>query len=448
MAELVRVPFEGESSGAGELTWGQLDIWGAMQRQRSALTFGGAFPLPPGTTVGQVAADLGYLMGRHDALRTRLRFAADGHPQQVVSKSGETALEVIDPGDDDPAEVGAGTYERYVDMGFDYERDWPMRWGVVARRGIASHLVSGICHIAADGMGAMALMRDLARRDPATGAAPGPVTAMQPLELVSLQRGPAAQRQNQAALRYWERTLRSVPARRLPESADRREPRYWQACLDSPAILLAAQIIAERCQVSTSIVVLAAYAAMLSRITGIDPAVVMVVVDNRFRRGLADVVSPMCSPTPCVIDIAGRGFIEVVTATWRTSLNAYKLAYYDPLQRVELEQRIGSERGEMVDTNCFLNDRRMQNLQEVQDLQEVPQRPPTADDVRAALGRSAFAWGWRRDQPNDKYFLSINNVPGTLCLDLYADTHWVAPADMEACLRGIESMIVETALGL
>ncbi|HEY1616803.1 MAG TPA: hypothetical protein VGG25_04255, partial [Streptosporangiaceae bacterium] len=65
------VPFAGEHSGAGELTWGQLDIWTCMQRQGSSLAFGGAFPLPAGTTVGDVAADLAYLMSRHDSLRTR-----------------------------------------------------------------------------------------------------------------------------------------------------------------------------------------------------------------------------------------------------------------------------------------------------------------------------------------------------------------------------------------
>ncbi|HEY5015910.1 MAG TPA: condensation domain-containing protein [Streptosporangiaceae bacterium] len=179
MTQRILVPFRGTSSGIGELTWGQADIWAAMQRQRSSLCVGGAFPLPPGTTVSKVAADLQFLMGRHDCLRTRLRFAADGRPLQVMSRSGEVPLEVIDPGDADPAAVAAATHAHYEDKVFDYEREWPIRWAVISRDTSASHLVSAISHVAVDGRGALALDQDLARRDPVTGQASGPVTALQ-----------------------------------------------------------------------------------------------------------------------------------------------------------------------------------------------------------------------------------------------------------------------------
>lgn len=433
----VIVPFAGETSGAGELTWGQLDIWTCMQRQRSSLAFGGAYPLPEGTTVASVVSDLEYLMSRHDSLRTRLTFDG-GQVRQVVSRAGEIALEVIDPGETDPAEVAAATYLRFESRQFDYERDWPIQWAVVARDGIASHLVSALCHLAADGMGALALMDDLRRR--AAGDT-GPVTALRPLELAALQREPTARRANAAALAFWERTLRAVPARRFAGSDDPRQPRYWQAYYYSPASLLAAGHIAARTGIGTSTVLLAAYAVVLSKITGIDPPVICVVVDNRFRRELADVVSPMCSPTPCVIDVAGAEFDEVVRRAWRASLHAYKLAYYNPLDREELERRIAAERGEAVDTGCYFNDRRMASREE-------PARgaAPSAAGLRAALRRSELIERCRRDQPNDRCFLSIDNVPDTICYELYVDTHYVSPADMEACLRGLESVVVEAAI--
>ena len=442
MAKQILVPFEGTSSGIGELTWGQLDIWAAMQRQRSSLCVGGAFQLRPGMTVADVAADLRFLMCRHDCLRTRLRFAADGRPLQVVSRSGEVPLEVVDPGDADPADIAAAIHSHYEEKVFDYVHEWPIRWAVLAKGATATHLVTVISHVAIDGMGALALFDDLARRDPATGQANAPVTALQPLELARLQRAPAARRQNSAALRYWERTLRSIPARRFAGSADRRSPRYWQATYDSPASYLAVQTVAARTGSSTSAVLLAAFAVVLTQVATSNPAVIQAVVGNRFRRDLAAVTSPLCTSTPCVIDIADATFDEVVGRASRTALSAYKLAYYNPVERAELEARIGRERGETIDVGCFFNDRRMNSRTEPAD----GQPPPAAAEVRAALPRSALTWGWQRDLPCDKCFLSLNSVPGTLLYELYADTHCLSPADMEACLRGLEATVVGAAL--
>jgi hypothetical protein len=32
-----------------------------------------------------------------------------------------------------------------------------------------------------------------------------------------------------------------------------------------------------------------------------------------------------------------------------------------------------------------------------------------------------------------------------LCYDLYADTRYLSPADMEACLRGLEATVADAA---
>jgi Condensation domain len=441
VTKLISVPFRGPRAESGELTWGQIDIWTAMQRQRSSLPFGGAFLLPPGTTVADIAADLRFLMGRHDSLRTRLRLRDDGLPRQVVAQAGEIALEVVDPGDADPEEVAWALYRQYEQRDFDYASDWPIRWAVVARGDQATHLVTAICHIAADGAGAMNLLDDLARRDPATGQAAAPVTALQPVELARLQQAPAARRQNAAALAFWEQTLRAVPARRFPGPGAPAQPRYWVARLDSPAGLLAARIVAARERVSTSVVLLAAYAVQLTRVTGIRPALILAVVGNRFRRDLADVVSPTCSPTPCVIDAGNVPFSEVVTRTWRATIKGYKLAYYNPAEREDLEARIARERGERVDISCYYNDRRLTS----RDQAEADQPVPTADQVRAALPRSEVFWGPHRDLPHDRCFVSIDNVPDSLSCEIKVDTCYLSPADMKSCLHGIENLLLRHA---
>jgi hypothetical protein len=444
MTEQILVPFDGEDSGVGELTWGQLDIWAAMQRESSSLGIAGVLALPAGTTIQGVAADLAFLMSRHTALRTRLRFGADGRPQQVLARSGEVPLMVIDPGDTDAGEITSALLRRWDQQEFDYVEEWPIRWAVIVQDGAATQLVSVINHLAADGMAVVEMLQDLARRDPATGQADGPVTALQPLELAREQAAPPARRRSAAALRYWERTLRAIPARRFTESRDERQPRYWQAWYDSPASFLAVQTLAVRSRATTSTVLLAAFAIALARLTDTSPVVIQTVVDNRFRRDLAQVVSPLCLSVPCVIDVANLTFDEVVARAWRSAINAYKLAYYDPVARDELVARIGRERGEELDLSCFVNDRRMQSRTEPGD------GPlPTPGDVRAALPNSVLTWGYQKNLPSEKCFLHVNNTFGTLGIlrfEINADTRYLSPSDMEACLRGLEAVVVEAVL--
>jgi Condensation domain len=440
MTKQILVFFEGNGSGVGDLTWGQADIWAAMQREGSSLSLGGAFALPAGTTVDDVAADLRFLMSRHASLRTMLR-VEDGRLRQVAAAAGQIALEVTDPEDADPGEVAAGLYGRYSGKIFDHFREWPILWSVVARGGTATHLVTVISHLATDGMGAMAMLADLARRDPVTGQAE-PSTAMQPLELAAREVTPAARRQSAAALTYWEKTLRAMPAQRWTPPADGpRRPRYWLASYDSPAALAAARVLAARTRATTGTVLLAAWAIALTRITGTCPAVIQTVVNNRFRRGLADVVSPLCISIPAVIDPDGP-FDQVVARAWRAALNAYKLSYYDPADREALIAVVEHDRREALDLSCFVNDRRMTVTHEPDPGSSLPE----PGEILAALPRSGLTWGWQRDLPCERCFLHVNDIADSLNVDLYADTAYVAPDTMEACLRGLETVLIDAAL--
>jgi hypothetical protein len=110
------------------------------------------------------------------------------------------------------------------------------------------------------------MMDEVTRREPA------PVAGLQPLEQVRRQRSPAGQRQNEAALRYWRRQLRTIPARTVPESDDRCEPRYREGLLHSPAMHLALRAIVAREGVDPAAVLLAVFAVAVSRLTapGLD----------------------------------------------------------------------------------------------------------------------------------------------------------------------------------
>ena len=132
----------------------------------------------------------------------------------------------------------------------------------------------------------------------------------------------------------------------------------------------------------------------------------------------------------------------MVRRAWPSALGAYKHAYYDPAGKSEVCERLTAERGAELDWSVVFNDRRVLS-------REFADTVPAADgapSLRDELTRSTLTWGDRNDMPQQKVFLSICDVPDTLCCEVWADTHFVSPADMEGLLRRIETVIVNAAL--
>jgi hypothetical protein len=434
VTERIPVDFEGEGEGVEELSWGQREIWNAMQRQRSFLPIGFAGPLPAGTTLDDAAADLRYFVGRHQSLRTRLRFDACGRARQVVSATGTVTLDVVDAGDRDPAAVAAEVEQAYRAGPMDYVRDWPVRMAVVRARGRLTHQVIIMSHLVADGFGAMTMLDQHAAGDTR------PVTAQEPMAQAAWQRTPAGRRQSDLAMRYWERLLWTVAPHRFPAPGEPARPRYWEAVYDSPAMYLASRRLASRTRLDTSYLLLAAAARGLHEVTGIDPVVLRVVVSNRFRPGLADTVSPVNQTGLCVIEVGDAPFDELVNRCWRAAMGSYKHAYYDPVQLEALIDRIGRERGVPLDLGCFFNDRRIRTARTASD-----GPVPTAADVRAAVPGAMVSWR-RSDLPNDRFFAHVDDVPGTVRVTHCADTAYLPPAGMEAFLHAMEETLVDAAV--
>ena len=455
MTDTVMVRFEGDGSGVAELSWGQYEIWCVIRDKNDFLPIGGVRALPPGQTVADVAAGLRFIMSRHQSLRTRLRWAPEGQaavgeaaagvPRQEVHARGEIALEVVDAGDGDPAETAAAVVTRYMTRDFDYERDWPVRMAVITQHGAATHVAEIYCHLAMDGFGLAALRADLARHD-RTGPAPAPVTAMQPLEQVRWQRGPAGRRAQAGSMRHFERLAAIVPDRQFSELADKQQPRFWQVIYESPAGYVASNTLAARLGVSTSSVLLAAYAMALSPLTASESVAVMLVVNNRFRPGFADSVSTLAQSFPCLIEVGDARFEEVAVRAWRAALVAYKHAYYDLAGKNEVSKRIAAERGAEVALGVFFNDLRMRSRELADSVSKGLAAPGEATSLQAELSRSTLTWGERNDVPADKMFLHINDTPGTLCYELRADSNFVSPADMAALMRRIETVLVDAVL--
>jgi hypothetical protein len=437
MTEKVVVQFAGDGSGVAELSWGQQQIWSVIQAKDNSLPMGGARALPPGQTVADVAAGLRFIMSRHQALRTRLRFGPDGQTQQAVHASGAITLEVVDAGDSDPGEMAATVAAEYKARKFDYENEWPLRMAVITHHGNATHVAQMICHIALDAFGLAVLYDDFDHRAERTG----PVTAMQPMEQASRQHGPSGRRAHEASMRYLGQLAASAPDCQFKASADARQPRFWQVTLDSPAGYRATGMLAARLGLGASPVLLAAFAVALASVSVSRRVAVHLVVSNRFRPGFADSVSPVMQGCLAVIETDGP-FEEVVRRAWQSGLRAYKHAYYDPAGWSEVYERLAAERGAEPDWSVVFNDRRVLNREFAETISAADGAPSLRDE----LTRSTLTWGDRNDMPEQKVFMNICDVPDTLCCEMWADTHFVSPADMERLLRRIEAVIVNAAL--
>lgn len=431
VSERIVVGFAGEGSGVDDLSWGQQEIWMSMVRQRTWNPIGGWSRLRPGATVADIAAELSYLVGRYQSMRTRLRFTADGRPQQVVSTHGEVVLDIVDAADDADAEEIAEEVDRWYKAGsYDFVTEWPVRMAVIRQHGQAACQVTVVCHLVTDGLGAVTMINEVARRES------GPVTATQPLEQTRWQRSPAGRRQHDAAMRHWERILRAIPAPPRNGPADPRQPRYWELKFRSPAMYPAVRSIGERTRSDSAAVLLALFAVARGRLTGMSPVVVRPIVSNRFRPGLAEVVSPVNQAGLCAVEVAGT-VDEVVDRTRRAAMTAYKYAYYDPAALAELIATVERDRGARFDW-CFFNDRRVGG-------RGADGPAPDAGRVRELLADSTFNWVFARERPSDPLFLNIDDASDVVAMTLDFDTHHVSPADAEACVRTMEEVAVRAA---
>jgi hypothetical protein len=436
----VTVHFAGEGSGVAELTWGQLELWGAMRRQRTWMPLPVREPLPSGTTLDEMAGWLRYVMSRHQAMRTRLALRPDGPPRQVVHGSGDIAMDVVEAGDEDPVAVAQRTVDRFVFRDFDFEREWPVDMAIITRDGVPAIRVFSVCHLVTDAFGAMALMTDLARRAAAPDDPAPPLTATEPLAQADWQCSPAGRRHSETALRHWAEALRELPARRFPPPVDRGEPRHWGLVLVSPAIHRAVRVIRHRTGANSAQVILTLFLVALTQVTGVHPAATRVAVNNRFRRGLADTVSVITQYGLCAVDVAGITIDEALARVSRRVIATFKHAYFDPIGLARVIDEASRERGEEVDLECYYNDRRLG-----EDGEAPGGPPPAVDDVLAALPQTTLTGEPITTRASERFFAAVEEAPDALRLVLEGDTRYLSRDALAAIAVAVEERAVAAA---
>jgi condensation domain-containing protein len=439
------VSFAGPDAGSQPLTWGQKAILQDMRDSGGQFTMDGTFTLPEGSSVADAAARLSRLVGRHAALRMRLAAGRAGRLCQEVAGSGKIGLDILTiPDDADRADV-----VRYVDylratwppVRFDFHQDWPLRMAVLRHRGACQRMVWALSHLAADGGGHLLLLADLV----AAGGGDGAPRRAQLPDIAQSEQTPRLRQLSSRAMGHWEAQLRHIPPATFGEPArpaGPAGPRYWQARFSSAAAYLGMLAIARRTGTDASRVTLALIATAIARATGARPLTIKVMVNNRFRPGLADVIAPIAQNSVITIDAGGATIDEVVTRARGASLTAGMRAYYDPDELGEVMARLDAERGYPARITCRVNDQRAM-IMRTED--EAGRGEVTPGQVAAALAETTMTWLGPRENMHEQANILIENQPGVIALHIMWDRWSLADPQVEAILRGVEEAAVAAA---
>ena len=212
----------------------------------------------------------------------------------------------------------------------------------------------------------------------------------------------------------------------------------------SPATALALGRIEVEQRVPAPSALLAMFAVSLARYLGTDSVWTMVLVNNRFRPGLADSVSQLVQSSPFQLELAGASLATAVARAQKGLLNTYKNAYYDSYRQDEVIERVERERGTPVQLCCYYNDR--QNGRPP----AVPS--PAGDDrLRDDRLREALALGSWQDEPAGPLpavalFLNVDHLPEALEFPVSFDTRYLDRAGALRIAQGIEAAAVQTVL--
>ncbi|MGN7457654.1 non-ribosomal peptide synthetase [Paenibacillus pasadenensis] len=255
------------------------------------------------------------LVERHEALRTRFGWS-DGHPVQIVERDVVLTAERL-----------AGTLEE-ASAGF--VRPFDLTQAPLLRAGLlrderGGALLLDMHHIVSDGLSLNALARDFAAFY--DGREPEPL-ALRLVDAAVWQRSWLETPERERQERYWKSKLAGpLPALDLPLASprpDRPDGRGGRvARMLSEPVRRSALRLAEQLEATPYQVLLAAYAALLYRMTGEEDLIVGTPAGGRFHPDLQPVVGMFVQTLPLRLPAAGASsFRELVAAAGRASVEA------------------------------------------------------------------------------------------------------------------------------
>lgn len=284
--------------------------------------------------VGALRRALTAVVARHEALRTTFT-VVDGEPFQRVAAEAAPELTVREIGGEEQAREAVA---REIARPFTLTTGPLLRAGLL-RLGETEHVLTVVCHhIVCDGWSMAVVLDELAALYQGDSLEPAPQFG----EYAARQREELTGERLRAELDHWRDRLGGAPELlALPTTRPRAATQGFAGAthrtrLDA-GLWAEVRTASARGRVTPYILLLSAYAVLLSRLTGARDLVVGSPGAGRSGASLGPVVGMFVNTMPVRVDLTGDpGFTEVLNRVRRTVLDA--VAHQDvPLDRIVAE---------------------------------------------------------------------------------------------------------------
>ncbi|WP_405160833.1 condensation domain-containing protein [Nocardia sp. NBC_01499] len=383
------------------------------------------------------------LVNRHEGLRTTLHEGRLGVLTQRIHKYRQP----------DVFEVASGSSEesylidRLNSAGFDLERDYPIRFGIVTsddRSVRAIHCVGN--HIVIDNWTLRILKFEFQHLLSDGAAASDGNRAQdiwQPSDIANIECSPEGAGRSARAISYWKRQLQESPSSLLPgldtditaRMADWRERHLMGVMLESPSLYKAATILADSTGMSVQAFMLSSYVALLARYFGLDSIPLKVMVSNRFDRRTHDTITCLAQPVLVNCRVAqDRSLLGLARDCYSTLLKSY---------------RHGSYNSEKIDQLVIEESREREVPVYIERLFDVvwggtdeATTDHPVDVSELDIGSSEMEIVGECVDRGPEQSLRVRGYNGRCRVTLWADSECIPEPDMRRLLFGIESIVV------
>ncbi|MEV7598301.1 condensation domain-containing protein [Kitasatospora sp. NPDC089797] len=378
----ITLRFAAASGGSGPLTRGQDNMIRCIRREApEQINKESVWPVPPGTSLAAGLHALRLLVERHESLRTSFPPGAgpDGFPDsQVVHGSGRFAVTVVEADRLDGHELDVlATELAQADVAVPVPlNDVPrIRFTLIAEGSRLLRLIAVVCHAGADGAATALLIQDWYAL--AAGKELPPVSAPTPIQIAADEQSPQGRRRAAGALRHWARVLSTGPHTVFADSRITGRPNGHGALLVRSRT--AAADLAAACRrtgASPSVVLLAAFSALVAHRAGRTELAVAALSANRQRAALLDHVGTLAQDALILLDTGTADLDQLIGRAKSASLSAYWHSVLDAEQVWQLVEDAAHVRGSRFARQVVVNDLSLTIPAAVADAQPAPAADP------------------------------------------------------------------------
>ena len=457
--DVMWLSFSDASSRRGPTTWAQRAIWLVLRWEgdgahRRNLT--NAWDLPEGIGTASVLDTFREVIVCCEALRTTYHETSEREPIQVVHDSGAIEVHLRRARVDDIDTITRGVTDQLRERRFDLTADLPIRIAVISVDDRPVRAVIVLSHLTADGWGVQIMRRlflDVLRKGRSSAELADARTAEQPIDRARYESGPAGVRAQRLALEFWTRAFREIP-RSMFEGQDERYTRAEGAVMHSHPMAAAVRRICARDHVTSSAVVIAAAAKVVSSVFGESDIAIRVLVGTRFhsraRHSIAALNLNGLFRTTTLGELDSTYFRRAMQDYLRAAL----YSQCDPVTQNPTLEAVMRGRGVSERQFLFYNDKRYSN----HDID----RPEGTAACSSVLVRDEYAFladvtracdgsTWIRRYPDarpdkeSKFLLTVHDISGAAEVSVHLDRRFFPDTDAEQFLGLLEQVLTDAA---